>query len=400
MPFADTPQVYTVAEINGLVRELVEGNYPDVAVTGEVSNFKRHTSGHLYFSLKDTDATLRAVCFRGSARNLDLDLRDGMMVVARGRLTIYEGYGSYQIVASEITEAGEGALEKAFRKLVARLDSEGLFDESIKKPLPRYPERIAVVTSPTGAAIRDILSTLRRRWPCVEVIVVPVRVQGDLACGEIVEAIDSLSRCHDIDTVIVGRGGGSLEDLWAFNEEDVARAIHRCPIPVISAVGHESDLTVSDLVADYRAATPTMAAEVAVPMRDEISARVFQVTRRVIRTVETLVAMHRRRLNELLRSYALGQVRGGIEQSMQRLDYAMERLSRAMTAAVKEKRYVLERRMSTLDALNPGRILARGYAICAGPDGGVIRSTKEATAAGRLRVTFQDGSVSAIVKED
>jgi len=399
MHFGDET-VFTVAEINGLVRELLETTWPDVAVTGEVSNFKRHTSGHLYFSLKDAEARLPAVCFRGTARDLDIDLADGMQVIVRGRLTVYEGYGSYQIVAASIEEAGEGDLEKAFRKLVARLGEEGLFDEARKRPLPAYPARIAVVTSPTGAAIRDILSTLARRWPCAEVLVVPVRVQGEQAAPEIVAALDMLSRTRDVDVVIVGRGGGSLEELWAFNEEAVARAIHRSGIPVISAVGHESDVTIADFVADRRAATPTMAAEIAVPLRDAVIDRVDQSTGRLLRAAVGAVDERRRRLEELVKSYALGQVRGRVERAMQRLDYALERLPRSLAALVKERRARLDRSSAMLDALNPRRILSRGYAICAEPaTGRLIRSSTAALEAGAMQVTFHDGSVVTDVKE-
>jgi exodeoxyribonuclease VII large subunit len=398
MQFADS-EVYTVSEINALVRGLVEDNYPDVAVTGEVSNFKRHTSGHLYFSLKDADAALRAVCFRSAARDLDVDIADGVRVVVRGRLTIYEGYGSFQIVAYDISEAGEGELEKAFRKLLAKLDGEGLFDDSLKKPLPRYPRRIAVVTSPTGAAIRDILSTLRRRWPCVEVVVAPVRVQGPQAAGEIVAALDAIAHTNDVDVVILGRGGGSLEDLWAFNEERVARAIHSCPLPLISAVGHEKDVTIADLASDYRAATPTMAAEVAVPRGDEVGQRVADLVRRLTAQVDNSTTISRRRLQELLRSYALGQVRGRVERSMQRLDHVLERMGGLASALVTARRSNLDRATATLAALDPKKILERGYAICEDPAGRVIRSAGAAVEAGAMRVTFQDGAVSADVKE-
>jgi exodeoxyribonuclease VII large subunit len=399
MPLADQT-VYTVSEINSRVRELVESNYPDVAVAGEVSNFKRHSSGHLYFSIKDPDATLRAVCFRSTARDLDLDLRDGLEVVVRGKLTVYEGYGSYQIVAYAIEEAGEGKLEKALRALLARLEEEGLFDSGRKRPLPPYPTRIAVITSPTGAAIRDVLSTIERRWPCAEALVLPVRVQGELAAPEIVAALERVGRARGIDVVILGRGGGSLEDLWAFNEEVVARAIYDCPVPVISAVGHETDITVSDFVADARAATPTMAAELAVPRREEVLAAVEQLLGRLGRHMGTSVEMRRRRLEELLRSYALGQVRGRIEGSMQRLDYAVERLGRSMTALVRERRATVDRCLSTLGALNPREILSRGYTICADGEGRVLRARGEALDAGTIRVTFHDGDVNAVVRED
>jgi exodeoxyribonuclease VII large subunit len=323
-----------------------------------------------------------------------------MQVIVRGRLTVYEGYGSYQIVAATIEEAGQGDLERAFRALVARLDEEGLFDEARKRPLPAYPARIAVVTSPTGAAIRDILSTIARRWPCAEVVVAPVRVQGDLAASEIVAALDALSRTPDIDVIILGRGGGSLEDLWAFNEEIVARAVYRSTIPVISAVGHESDVTIADFVADRRAATPTMAAEIAVPVQGDVVARLDNDTTRLSRAVTTALDGRRRRLDELLGSYALGQVRGRVERAMQRLDYASERLARSVAALVKDRRAALDRAGATLEVMDPKRVLARGYAICAEPaTGRLIRSSAAARDAGAMHVTFHDGSVVADVKE-
>lgn len=399
MLFAEQ-EVFSVSEINALVRELVEERYPDVSVTGEVSNFKRHTSGHLYFTLKDPDAALRAVCFRSTARNIDVDLQDGMQVVVRGRLTVYEGYGSYQIVAAEIVEAGEGELEKAFRLLVARLQSEGLFEEERKQPLPTYPQRIAVVTSPTGAAIRDVLSTICRRWPCVEVLVSPVRVQGPEAAGEIVSALDQLAGMDDVDVVIVGRGGGSLEDLWAFNEESVARAIVRSPIPVISAVGHETDVTIADLAADRRAATPTMAAEIAVPRREDVVRHLEQLDARMTRELLGAVDADRRRLNELLRSYALGQVHGRLERAMQRLDFALERLGRSARSLVKDARSGLDRGLTRLEGLDPRNILGRGYTLCTHPvTGRLIRSSATALEAGTMRVVFHDGAVAADVKE-
>ena len=255
----DDVEYLTVSEVNNRVRALLDETFPDICVLGEVSNFKGHTSGHLYFTLKDSEAQLRAVCFRSDARRLDFEIEDGMQVLARGRLTVYEAYGQYQLVAYAVERAGAGALEAAFRRMKEKLLKEGLFDPDHKKPLPPFPKKIAVVTSPTGAAVRDIVSTLRRRWPAIEVLLCPVRVQGDQAVGEIVRALDALSTLDGVDLVIVGRGGGSLEDLWAFNEEPVARAIYRCPIPVVSAVGHETDFTIADFVADMRAATPTMA---------------------------------------------------------------------------------------------------------------------------------------------
>ena len=353
MLFVDD-DLYSVSQLNALVRGLVEEEFPEVAVLGEVSNFKRHSSGHLYFTLKDASAQIRAVCFRSDAKRLAADVADGMQVVVRGRLTVYEAYGQYQLVAYDIAEAGEGELEKAFRALKAKLEEEGLFDPERKRELPAFPMRIAVVTSPTGAAVRDIVSTLARRWPCAEVLVLPVHVQGDQAAPEIVRALELVPTIKGIDVVIVGRGGGSLEDLWAFNEEAVARAIYNCEIPVISAVGHETDFTIADFVADIRAATPTMAAEIMVPLRDDVLAD---------------------------------------------LDSATDRLQRSTESLLKDRRASLETVTTKLQALNPKEILARGYTICAdAASGAVLRRAGEALDAKTVAITFADGSVRADVK--
>jgi exodeoxyribonuclease VII large subunit len=393
-------RLFSVSEINALVRSLIEESYPDVAVLGEVSNFKQHSSGHLYFTLKDANSQLRAVCFRGDARRVKTDVKDGMKVVVRGRLTLYEGYGQYQIVVHDIDEAGEGELERAYRALLEQLQQEGLFDEELKKALPPYPSRIAVVTSPTGAAVRDVLSTLARRWPCAEVLVVPVHVQGPQAAPEIVRALERLAQFEGLDVIILGRGGGSLEDLWAFNEEAVARAIHRCPVPIISAVGHETDFTIADFVADVRAATPTMAAQLAVPLHDEVSAEVDARVKWLRDYIDNRLRLESTRLQEMLRSYALGRVRGKIENFMQRMDYSLDTLRRSITATIGGKRSLFERQYSMLAALNPKEILSRGYAICShAVTGEVLRDAGAALEARTMKVTFQDGGVLTEVKE-
>ena len=400
MLFVDD-DLYSVSQLNALVRGLVEEEFPEVAVLGEVSNFKRHSSGHLYFTLKDASAQIRAVCFRSDARRLAADVADGMQVVVRGRVTVYEAYGQYQVVAYDIAEAGEGELEKAFRALKAKLEEEGLFDAERKRDLPAFPMRIAVVTSPTGAAVRDIVSTLARRWPCAEVFVLPVHVQGDQAAPEIVHALELVPTIKGIDVVIVGRGGGSLEDLWAFNEEAVARAIYSCEIPLISAVGHETDFTIADFVADIRAATPTMAAEIMVPLRDEVLADLDSATDRLQRFVETMIRLRSTRLRELLRSYALGRVRNQIETLMQSLDHATDRLQRSAESLLKDRRASLETVTTKLQALSPKEILARGYTICAdAASGAVLRRAGQALDAKTVAITFADGSVRADVKGD
>ncbi len=393
------PQVYSVAEINAIVRELIEGEFSDVSISGEASNVRVHSSGHVYFKLKDAGAQLSAVCFRGDARLLDFRLEDGVQVIARGRLTVYEAQGSYQLVARAIEPAGRGDLERAFRMLVARLQAEGLFDDAHKRRLPRFPARIAVITSPTGAAIRDVLSTLRRRFPCVEVLVIPVVVQGDAAAAQIVRALDAVSERSDIDVVIVGRGGGSIEDLWAFNDEGMARAIHRCSVPVISAVGHESDVTIADFVADRRAATPTMAAEIAVPDRTDVLRHIVAVERTLSGRVQERIERSRRRIAELVRSYALGRVRGRIEHAIQGLDFTTVRLARAKRARARDGAARLEAITGRLAALDPQSVLRRGYAVCAEAGSGrVVRDATHALSARDVRLTFHDGAVAADVR--
>ena len=392
-------RVFAVSEINTLARELIEGEFATVAIVGEVSNLRVHSSGHVYFKLKDARAQLSAVCFRGDARLVDFELEDGMQLVARGRLTVYEAQGQYQLVARALEPAGRGDLERAFRLLVAKLQAEGLFDESRKRPLPVFPRGVAVVTSPTGAAIRDILSTLRRRFPCVDILFVPVQVQGDAAPAQIVRALDALSARDDVDVVIVGRGGGSVEDLWAFNDEEVARAIRRCAHPVISAVGHESDVTIAEFVADARAATPTMAAEIAVPVRADVLARVARMERSLAAGARARIDLAGRRVASLLRSYALGQVRGRIEQSMQRVDHAGDRLVRGARLLLRERATRLEAASARLGGLSPREVLRRGYSVCVDPaTGRLVASEAGALGAGRVHITFHDGAVSAAVE--
>jgi exodeoxyribonuclease VII large subunit len=360
----DETEPLTVTQLNAEVRGLLEDEYADVAVVGEISNLKRHTSGHVYFRLKDDKAQIDAACFRREAERIDFDLQDGMEVLARGRVTLYEAWGRYQLVAYAIEQTGYGRLEIEFRKLKERLQKEGLFDEEHKKPLPRFPMKAAVVTSPTGAAVRDIVSTCRRRWPALEILVCPVLVQGNQAPADIVAAFERLQRVPGLDVVIVGRGGGSLEDLWAFNDERVARAIFDCDVPVISSVGHETDFTIADFVADVRAATPTMAAELATPLASDVRDDVTDLCTRILQHARRTIETNRSRLQEYLRSYALGRVRGVIEQSLQRNDFVVERLQRLLDGLLRTERMKVDGMMTRLADLDPRTILGRGYAIC------------------------------------
>ena len=397
----DERSYLTVTEINAQVRSLVEEAYPEVTVLGEISNFKRHTSGHLYFSLKDSDAQLRSACFRGNASRIGFDVEDGMRVLATGKITLYEAYGQYQLVVYRMEKAGVGELERAFRELCDRLEKEGLFEPEHKQDLPVYPLRIAVLTSPTGAVVRDIITTLRRRWPPAEILLLPVAVQGDKSAGEIAAALDRVGGMDDIDLVIMGRGGGSLEDLWSFNEEIVARAIYDCPIPVISAVGHETDFTISDFVADVRAPTPTAAAEIAAPRADEVKARVEQIKNRLVRHFEVTLELRRSRLDELLRSYALGRVRGQVERAMQALDFTTERLHRFGRDLIGQRDARLREVLARLEGLDTRRILSRGFSIVTDPGtGAVVRSRETALDTKEISITFADGKVDAEVKEE
>jgi exodeoxyribonuclease VII large subunit len=273
-----------------------------------------------------------------------------------------------------------------------------LFDAARKRPLPRYPHRVAVVTSPTGAAVRDILSTIKRRFPCVNVLLVPVQVQGDAAPAQIVEALDAISARGDVDVVILGRGGGSIEDLAAFNDEGVARAIHRCAAPVVSAVGHETDVTIADFVADVRAATPTMAAEIAVPARAEVRARIAGLERHAALRLASRVEAARRRVDTFSKSYALGQVRGKVEHAMQRLDHSRQRAERAASHALKERRARIDALDARLSGLNPRDVLRRGYAVVVDPaEGRTLGSARDAVRCGDVHLIFNDGAASARV---
>ncbi len=392
-------ELYSVSDLNAQVRELVESSFPQVAVVGEVSNFKPAASGHWYFTLKDESAQLRSVCWRSTVRRLDVDIDDGMRVILRGRLTVYEQYGQYQFVVDSIEPAGLGKLEVAFRQLVARLRAEGLFDAKHKQELPEFPQKVAIVTSPTGAAIRDMLSTLRRRWPIAEVLVVPVTVQGPGAREQLANALERLAERDDIDVVLMGRGGGSLEDLWAFNEEVVARAAFDFPWPLVSGVGHETDTTILDFVADVRAATPTMAAELATPDVSEVKREFDRTLVRLARAVSGRLQLTRARIDRLLSSYALGRVRGRIDRHLMQVDHAIDRLRRNVSDRVRHGNDRLTAAESKLNALNPKAVLARGYAICHDSHGNVVRTADVALRQRKMNVTFSDGNVPVEVEE-
>jgi len=356
--------VYSVTEITREIRVVLEESLPIVWVMGEISNFRLHTSGHMYFSLKDESAQIPCVMWRERNRSLYFTPQDGMKVLAQGGVTVYEKRGYYQLEVFQLQPAGVGELQLAFERLKQRLRAEGLFDEARKKPLPLYPERIGIVTSPDGAAIRDLVSILRRRFPPVEIILNPVRVQGDGAAEEIARAIDEFNAYGEVDLLIVGRGGGSLEDLWAFNEEVVARAISRSTLPVISAVGHEVDFSISDFVADLRAPTPSAAAELAVRSREEILAEIRGQATKMYRLLANRLEFYRARLERLERSYGFRRPEDALKQLSQRLDEMTRFLETTFTHRLQRARGQVESLTKRLNSLSPFAILERGYSIC------------------------------------
>lgn len=357
------PAVLSVSELTERVRLDLEEGYPEVWVEGEISNLKRPGSGHLYFTLKDAEAQLRAVMFRFAADRLRVPPADGDRVLALGGLTVYAARGDYQLKVARLLPRGAGRLQLELDKLRAKLETEGLFDPSRKRRLPAYPRRIGIVTSPTGAVIQDIVRIAHRRNPAVELVLAPSRVQGEGASSELAEALDRLQDLPDLEVVIIGRGGGSLEDLWAFNQEPVLRAIFRCRVPVVSAVGHETDTTLADLVADLRAPTPSAAAELVVPDRDELRARIAGLVARLAGGIGAQLDRRRARLASLMARRTWRDPRYAVERGSQRLDELLQRLVRALTRLATRARDRLDGVTGRLLALGPRQVMARGYAV-------------------------------------
>jgi exodeoxyribonuclease VII large subunit len=365
----------TVSELTGHISRLFEYDEicAGVLVRGEISNYKRYPSGHHYFTLKDPGSTLNCVFFKGDASSLTFRPSDGMSVLAQGNVSVYPRDGKYQLYCRKMTPEGEGSLTLAFEELKRKLEAEGLFDPRHKKPLPPFPGRIALVTSPAGAAVRDMVRILGHRWPLCEVIVVPVRVQGGEAPGEIAEALRYCNSGNTADLIITGRGGGSLEDLWAFNDERVARAIFASVIPVISAVGHEPDFTIADFAADVRASTPSHAAEIAVPDCEDWFSRLEEAKRKL---------SHERFFSD----------------KRQQLDHLSERLANSWGRGVRPLERTLAALAARLDALSPLKVLARGYAAARNPEGVPIRSVKDVSVGDVLDLRLNDGWVRSNVQ--
>ncbi len=414
------PKILTVSQLTHDIKEVLENVFETVWVEGEVSNFSRPASGHLYFSLKDEAATVRCVMFRSAAARLKFEPKDGTRVLVAGRVSVYERGGQYQVYVRTLEPRGQGALQLAFEQLKKRLAAEGLFDEARKKALPFLPGRIGIVTSATGAVIRDILHVLSRRFPGFHAILNPVRVQGEGAAEEIAAAIADFNRLNNVDVIIVARGGGSLEDLWAFNEEAVARAISASAIPVISAVGHETDYTIADFVADLRAPTPSAAAEIVMPARIELLARIQtnlrylrqaladivpQYAQRVDDLAQELTRALERRLSiEVQRAESLAQELARATDSRLRteavhLGSLAQELPRAIANRLRTEQVRLDGLLQQLNALNPLAILRRGYSLTMAADGRVVRRAKDVGRGDRLTTRLAEGHLTSEVLE-
>jgi exodeoxyribonuclease VII large subunit len=396
----DGVKVLSVSELTQTVRALLEEGFSSVWVSGEVSNLARPASGHQYFCLKDGQAQLRSVIWRGIGLRLRFDLKDGMEVIARGRLSVYVPRGEYQFIVEEIQPRGLGAAELALRRLKERLFTLGYFDPKRKKPLPRFPRRVALITSPTGAAVRDMLEVLARRWPAAEVWVCPVRVQGDGAAQEIAAAVRLVNRLRPTaDVLIVGRGGGSAEDLWAFNEEIIAHALFESVVPVVSAVGHEIDVTVADLVADHRALTPSEAAERVVPCREELAEALATVEARLRERMTGRLRATRQGLDGLAQRRAFRLPLERVRELERRLDESTTRLERAARQRVLRARQATEAAAAQLESLSPLNVLARGYSLTRTEAGQVLRDAAALRPGDRLVTQLWRGRVVSRVEQ-
>jgi len=385
----------TVAEVTREIKRMFHDRFEPLWIEGELSGYKLHGSGHHYFTLKDSSAQLSCAMWRMYTKGIRFAPRDGMLVQAFGQLEVYEPQGKYQLIVYEIRLAGEGELQKAFEELKRKLEKEGLFDSARKRPLPRFPERIGLVTSGTGAALHDMQNIAARRWPLTQLILKPVRVQGKGAAEEIAAAIAQFSIEDNVDIVIAGRGGGSLEDLWAFNEEIVARAIFNCRIPVVSAVGHEIDFTIADFVADLRAPTPSAAIELVLPDGEEISRRLHHLERRLSRMTVDRIALFRQQLQSLLSHWALRQPLQLAQTAAQQLDDLTERLREGALNLRDTAQSDFTHLRELLNAVSPSRILQRGYAVVRGANGIALRSPAQTKPGELLAIELADGQLTA-----
>ena len=398
---ADREQmVFSVSEANNFIKALLDRvpQLQEIYVRGELSNYKVYPSGHHYFTLKDADGAMRCVLFKGSAARLRFRPENGMKVIAFGRISVFPRDGAYQLYVSELTAEGVGDLHVAFEQLKDKLWKEGLFDPAHKKPLPRYPRTIAIVTSSAGAAVHDMIRILNARWPLAKVVLLPVRVQGAEAPPEIVGAIRYANKWKVADVLITGRGGGSIEDLWAFNDERVARAIYDSEIPVISAVGHEPDVTISDFVADARASTPSNAAEIVVPDRKELRRRLGVIGERMEQSESARLDALRKRLTDLAAKRVMTDPLAFVSDKRMLLDYTRQNLVSAAQRQMAERQRAYAALCASLDALSPLKVLGRGYAMARTADGQVLKSAADAAVGDAIDLTLGRGRLGCVVQ--
>ena len=398
---ASEQMIFSVSEANNFIKALLDAvpQLQTIFVRGEISNYKCYPSGHHYFTLKDEGSALRCVMFRGMAAKLRFRPENGMKVVAFGRIGVFPRDGGYQLYCSDLSVQGVGDLHVAFEQLKEALGKEGLFDPAHKKPLPKYPRRIAIITSSAGAAVHDMLRILNARWPMSEVVLLPVRVQGAEAPAEIAGALRYANKWKVADLIITGRGGGSIEDLWAFNDERVARAIYASDLPVISAVGHEPDVTISDFVADARASTPSNAAEIAVPEQKELRRRLDTLSARMEQSAQKRVKVLRERYEALARSRVLRDPMAFIDDKRLLLDYTQRKLSTLAQAQTAQRAQRFASLAASLDALSPLKVLGRGYAVARDENGTILRAAEEASVGEMIEVLLGQGSLMCTVDE-
>ena len=394
-------EIYSVSQVNAYMQALVEGDafLSGLCVRGELSNYKIYPSGHHYFTMKDEGGALRCVMFKSSAMRLRFRPENGMKVLATGRISVYPRDGAYQLYCTGLIPEGVGDLHLAFEQMKEKLGREGLFDPAHKKPIPKYPGRIAIITSSAGAAVHDMIRILRKRYPLSKVLLLPVRVQGAEAPAEICGAIRYANRYQLADVIITGRGGGSLEDLWAFNDENVARTIFASRIPVISAVGHEPDVTISDYVADLRAATPSNAAELAVPDQQELRRQLAAAQSSMTALLARQVKLSRQRLKALASARCLQSPTGYIDERRLLLDSLSNRLISAGERSIAQRKQRFVRLTSALDAMSPLKVLTRGYSMAQTDDHRILRSVSQVKAGDRIQIRLQDGSVQGLVQQ-
>ena len=394
-------KVYPVSAVNRYVKQLLQQDMilSELWVSGEISNYKRHSSGHLYFTLKDRDGSIAAVMFAGDARTLNFRPQDGMQVQVQGYISLYEKTGQYQLYARRMEEQGSGQLYQAFEALKQKLQAQGLFEAERKKPIPKYPRKIGIVTSPTGAAIRDMVQIAKRRYPGIQLVLYPALVQGQDAAPTIAAGIRRLDRIEDVDTIIIGRGGGSIEDLWPFNEEMVALAIAEAKTPIVSAVGHETDFTIADFVSDLRAPTPSAAAELTVPDVRSVLSKLEELERHRNRTLQRKQMQYRQQLALLWQKIQMADPRRKPDELRQQLDMHQHRQMYLWKQCFQQKRFRLEHLTSELELLSPQHQLDKGYAMVMDQSGNVISGSEQVETGQALSIQMKDGRIVAEVQK-